>query len=232
MTALGAFAFGVAVTCIGLALCAPRGAARPGTRPSRDLAALVVGRLDRRRDAATLAAASIDVLQATHAALRSGLPLAPALRLALEGAPVVAADPFQRALRAFELNAPLDGALRDMAREATDHRVALALEALALVAAEQLPATRAAGVVGSVADRLAFEARLADEIRARTSGVRAQIVLLALLVPALALYLVLTLPGLGATLTSPLGIFVLIPLASVFELAGILASRAVVRSLR
>ena len=232
MTALGALAFGVAVICIGLALSSPRATAAPGTRRSRDLARLVIGRLHQHRNAAAVAAASVDVLQATHAALRSGLPLAPALRLALERAPMLAADPFQRALRAFELNAPLDGALRDMAREATDQRVALALEALALVAAEQLPATRAAAVIGSVGDRLAFEARLAHEIRARTSGVRAQILLLALLVPGLALYLVATLPGLGATLMSPLGIFVLIPCACVFEVAGILASRAVVRDIR
>lgn len=232
MTALGAVAIGVAVACIGLALCSPVGAARPRTWRTRDAAALAIGWIHRRREAANLAAASVEVLGATHAAMRSGLPLAPALRLALERAPVVAADPFRRALRAFELNAPLDGALRDMARQATDPRVALALEALALVAAEQLPATRAAAVIGSVGDRLAFEARLAGEIRARTSGVRAQIVLLALLVPALALYLVVTLPGLGATLTSPLGLFVLIPGACLFEIAGILASRAVIRGIR
>jgi len=126
---------------------------------------------------------------------------------------------------------PLDQALRDAAREISDRRITLALDALALIAAEQLPAARAAPVVASVGDRLAFDARLAEEIRARTSGVRAQIVLLALLVPALAVYLVLTLPGLGATLTSPLGIFVLVPCAILFEAAGILASRAIARDL-
>ena len=86
-------------------------------------------------------------------------------------------------------------------------------------------------MVASVADRLAFEAHLRDEVSARASGVRAQIVLLALLVPALALYLVATMPGLGATLASPVGRFVLLPAAAAFELAGIVASRAIVRDI-
>lgn len=226
MNTLGAAAFAVAVTCFAFGACAPFVAAGARTRPG-SLRTWLSARVRQHREAASAGARALDVLQATHAALRSGLPLAPALRIALERAPLSTVDPFERALRAFELNAPLDGALREAAHEATDRRVTLALEALALVAAEQLPASRAAAVVASVSDRLAFDARLADEVRARTSGVRAQIVLLALLVPALALYLVVTLPGLAATLTSPLGMFVLIPSAIVFETAGIVASRAI-----
>lgn len=229
MSTLGAAAFGVAIACLALAVCAPAVAAGRRTLPG--LRTTLTARIRERREAVAAGARALDVLQATHAALRSGLPLAPALRVALERAPLAAVDPFQQALRAFELNAALDQALREAAREAADHRVALALEALALVAAEQLPASRAAAVIASVSDRLAFDARLADEIRARTSGVRAQIVLLALLVPALALYLVVTLPGLAVTLTSPLGMFVLIPSALVFETAGIVASRAITRDL-
>ena len=226
---LGAAAFGVAIACLALAACAP--AVAPGTRTSPGLLRALTARLRERRESVAAGGRALDVLQATHAALRSGLPLAPALRVALERAPLAVLDPFQQALRAFELNDALDQALREAARAATDHRVVLALEALALVAAEQLPASRAAAVIASVSDRLAFDARLADEIRARTSGVRAQIVLLALLVPALALYLVVTLPGLAMTLTSPLGMFVLMPAALVFETAGIVASRAITRDL-
>ena len=230
MTALGATALGIAVACLLLAACAP-GIGVPARTPRLGLRTLVLMRIRERRDAMSAGARALDVLQATHAALRSGLPLAPALRVALERSPVIALDPFQQALRAFELNAPLDVALRDAARLATDDRVSLALEALALIVAEQLPASRAAAVIGSVGDRLAFDARLADEVRARTSGVRAQIVLLALLVPALALYLVATLPGLAETLTSRLGMFVLIPCALVFETFGIIASRTIARDL-
>ncbi len=184
-----------------------------------------------RRDETAAAAMSLDVLQATQAALRSGLPLAPALRLAIERSALLVRDPFERALRAFDLNSTLDEALRAASRDARDRRVALALETLALVAAEQLSAARAAAVIGSVLDRLTFEARLLEEVRARTSGLRVQIVLLALLVPALSLYLVVTMPGLAATLATPLGSRVLVPAAAAFEIAGVLASRAIVRGL-
>jgi Flp pilus assembly protein TadB len=174
---------------------------------------------------------SLEVLQATHAALRSGVPLAAALRLALERTDPVVRDPFERALRAFELNGQFVPALRDSARGSHDRRVRLALDALALAAAEQLPAQRAAALVAGVADRLAFERRLVDEVRASTSGIRGQILLLALLVPALAAYLVATMPGLAATLATPLGTHVLVPTAIVFEIVGIVASRTIVRGL-
>jgi Flp pilus assembly protein TadB len=226
---LGATAFAIGVTCLVFAACAPD--VDFNARAGQHVRAFVIARIRRSREAASCGSRSLDVLQATHAALRSGLPLSAALRVALERESVVAADPFHRALRAFELNAPLERALRDAATETSDRRVILALEALALVAAEQLSASRAAAVIASVGDRLAFDARLADEIRARTSGVRAQIVLLAILVPALALYLVVTLPGLAATLTSRLGLFVLIPGALIFEIMGVVASRAIARDL-
>jgi len=64
-------------------------------------------------------------------------------------------------------------------------------------------------------------------VRARTSGLRLQIVLLAALVPGLALYLALTVPGMAETLATPLGRFVLLPVAAILEVIGILASRRV-----
>jgi Flp pilus assembly protein TadB len=66
--------------------------------------------------------------------------------------------------------------------------------------------------------------------RARSSGARTQSYLLAAIVPGLALYLVATMPGLGGTLESPLGRFVLVPLAAGLELAGIVLGRRIVRA--
>jgi Flp pilus assembly protein TadB len=134
-------------------------------------------------------------------------------------------------MRSFDVGTPLDEALRAASQASRDRRLVLALDALALVASEQLPAVRSAAVVASVTDRLAFDEHLLAEIRARTSGLRAQIVLLALLVPALALYLAATLPGLAATLSTPLGLRVLVPVALLFEVAGIVASRRIVHGL-
>ncbi len=231
MTLLAAVAIGVAVAA--LLVAASRSPERASARPvawsfapwPRALLALWHARRARGR----AAVGAVAVLQSTCAALRSGLPLVTALRVALERTDPEARAPFESALRAFDLNAALEDALRVAAAEAGDHRLSLALDGLALVAGEQLPATRAAAVIASVADRLSFEERLLAEVHARTSGLRAQIVLLALLVPALAAYLVATMPGLAATLATPLGTHVLVPAAVAFEIAGVLASRAVVR---
>ena len=76
-----------------------------------------------------------------------------------------------------------------------------------------------------MADRLAFEERLDEEVRARTGGLRAQVILLALVVPAIAAYIALTVPSLAATLGQPIGRFVLIPAAAVLEVVGVIASR-------
>ena len=224
MTAIGAVAAAIAMTSLMLALFT-RAVAVESERVARPLAWL-----RDRREARAARKHALSVLRSTHAALRSGMPLAGALRIALDGAPRSGRSPFLRALRTFELNSPLEAAIHQTSSASSDRAVTLALNALAIVSAEQLPASRASAIVGSVADRIAFDERLSQEIAARTSGLRAQVVLLALIVPALALYLLVTLPGLADTLTTPLGRFVLVPAALLFEIAGIVASRAIVRN--
>jgi len=199
----------------------------PLRAPARSLVRRVHAYLARER----AAAACLAILQATHAGLRGGLPLVAALRQALVSCDGLGREPFDDALRAFELNAGLDDALVAARARTHEARVVTALDALALVASEELASARAASLIGSVADRLAFDAHLREEVDARASGARTQIVILALVVPALALYLVITLPGLGATLATPIGTHVLVPAAIVLELAGILASRSIVKGL-
>ena len=228
---VGALAAGIAVAAIILAA-----AARPAVLDARrdkalSLAARLFSSVAARRLRDRSSRRTLETLQATHAGLRSGLPLPLALRKAVDAGPAEARAMFSGALRAFDLNIPLDDALRDAAQRA-DRRVSLGLEALALLAAEQLAAARAAAVLGSVCDRLAFEERLVAEVSARTGGLRAQMVLLAVLVPAIAGYLVATVPGVGSTLTSMLGTHVLIPAAVLLETAGIIASRGIIRSVR
>jgi Flp pilus assembly protein TadB len=171
---------------------------------------------------------TVALLQMTLAGLRSGASLTEALRLAAGSGAEGAFGPFAGAVRAFDLGAPLDEALREARAQARDHRVILGLDALSLCVSEQLPGSRCAMLVASAADRLVFEQRMADDVRARTSGLRVQIVLLAALVPGLALYLAVTVPGMAETLTMPLGRFVLLPLAALLETAGIVASRRLV----
>jgi Flp pilus assembly protein TadB len=179
----------------------------------------------RRRD--ERARQTVALLQMTLAGLRSGAGLTEALRLASTSGPEVDFGPFAAALRAFDLGAPLDVALRDARGRTRDHRLIVGLDALSLCVAEQLPASRCVTLIASTVDRLLFEQRIAEDVRARTSGLRVQIVLLAALVPGLALYLALTVPGMAETLSTPLGRFVLMPLAATLEVIGILASRRV-----
>jgi Flp pilus assembly protein TadB len=179
----------------------------------------------RRRD--ERARQTIALLQMTLAGLRSGAGLTEALRLASASGPEVDFGPFAAALRSFDLGAPLDAALRDARGRTRDHRPIVGLDALSLCIAEQLPASRCVTLIASTIDRLLFEQRIVEDVRARTSGLRLQIVLLAALVPGLALYLALTVPGMAETLATPLGRFVLLPLAAILEVIGILASRRV-----
>lgn len=178
--------------------------------------------------------ATTRLLRAAEAALRSGASLPEALRRACEAAADdrLARRPFVEALRAFDLGAPLDRALRNSARLATDSRSRIALETLAMGIASRLPYDRAGVLVASIADRLAFEERLDEEIRARTAGLRAQVVLLALIVPALSAYLAFTVPSLAATLEQPIGRFVLIPAALALEVIGVIASRRAIDGAR
>lgn len=215
----------VAVIC-GLALAGPFGAA-PGAVIGA-AAPSIVARALATRNREERARQTLPLLQMTLAGLRSGASLTEALRLATGAGRETAPSPFARAVRAFDFGAPLDVALREARAEARDRRVILGLEALSLCVAEQLPATRSATLIASAVDRLVFEQRTADDVRARTSGLRIQVVLLAALVPGLALYLALTVPGMRETFTMPLGRFVLLPMAAILETAGIFASRRVV----
>lgn len=178
--------------------------------------------------------ATTRVLRATEAALRSGSSLPEALRRASDTTEDrLARRPFIEALRAFDLGAPLDHALRVAAHGSPpDARSRLAFETLAIGIAARLPYDRAAILVAAVADRLAFEERLDEEIRARTGGLRSQVILLALAVPAIAAYLALTVPSLAATLGQPVGRFILIPAAVVLELTGVVVSRRAIEGTR
>jgi Flp pilus assembly protein TadB len=172
--------------------------------------------------------ATTRLLRATEAALRSGGSLPEALRRACDASEDrLARRPFVEALREFDLGAPLDRALRASALGAVDSRSRIALETLAIGITSRLAYDRAGILVAAVADRLAFEERLDEEVRARTAGLRTQVVLLALLVPAISAYLAVTVPSLAATLGEPVGRFVLIPAALALEVVGVVASRRV-----
>ncbi|MGH2377788.1 MAG: type II secretion system F family protein [Candidatus Limnocylindria bacterium] len=169
------------------------------------------------------------IVTGTEAALRSGSTLPEALRREADASTdPLARAAVQAAIRTFDLGASLDAGLRAAAASLRDRRMALALETVAVAAEERLPSARVADLLAGLADRLTFEERLDDEVRARASGARQQQKLLALLVPAIALILIASMPSLAAALDSPLGRFVLIPGAVAFEVAGVVLARRIV----
>jgi Flp pilus assembly protein TadB len=192
----------------------------PLTGAALALAPSIVVRL-RARAARDRARASVaQVLVTAHAMLRSGIALPEALRRASAACEDrIARRPFEVAIGRFDLGAALDDAIRSAVATSTDRRLVETFHTLALGVTERLPIERAASLLE----------RMDAEIRARTAGLRVQTYLLAGIVPAIALYLVATMPGLGATLSTTLGRTVLIPSAIVLEIAGVVVGRRVVR---
>ena len=170
------------------------------------------------------------ILQTTHAMLRSGVALPEALRRAASGSgDALARRPFEQAIERFDLGDPLDVAIRAAVATSPERRLVATFHTLALGVSERLPIERAASLLEAMAERAVHDDRLDAEVRARSAGVRLQSYLLAAVVPALAIYLVATMPGLGATLTTTLGRTVLIPAAALLEVAGIVVGRRIVR---
>ncbi len=211
---VSAAALGIPAALVPVAAVAPSIWIRLRAEAARDRARRAFGR----------------ILAGTESALRSGLSLPDALRRATDAAADgLASRPLADALRAFDLGASLDTSLMTAARSCRDERARVAIGSLALGIAERLPRERLADLIAAVADRVAFEERLEDEVRARAAGARQQQRLLAVLVPALATYLALTMPTLAATLASDVGRFVLIPAAVMLEVAGVILGRRVLR---
>jgi Flp pilus assembly protein TadB len=208
-----------------LAIFPPAGAAL-GLVPSIAARMRAQGARDRARASVT------QLLLSTHAVLRSGIALPEALRRAAAGCEDrLARRPFEVAIERFDLGDALDDAIRGAVAGSADRRLVATFHTLALGVTERLPIERAASLLEAMAERAVHDERLDAEIRARTAGVRVQSYLLAVIVPALALYLVATMPGLGATLGTTLGRTVLVPGAGILEVAGIVVSRRIVRGI-
>lgn len=170
------------------------------------------------------------VLTAVETALRSGLSLPDAIQRGVDAAGErLATAPLAEALVAFDLGSSLHEALERAAVSARDERWRVVLTTLAVGIAERLPRDRIADLLGRISQRVAFEDGIDDEVRARSAGARQQQRLLAVTVPALALYLAATMPGLAATLGSEVGRSVLVPAAATLQVAGVILSRRVMR---
>ena len=171
------------------------------------------------------------LLQALLAGLTGGSTYLDALRQAR----LTSGDPWIRedldfVIQRFMLDAPLHESLREIRARTTTRNLGLIWETLTICAEHHLPTQSARNLFSELSTTIQFNVQLANEVRARSSGQRAQIWLLAVIVPGVYLYLRLTSPQLLSVLDDTMmGRFVLLPLAAVLEVAGIALSLRIAR---
>jgi tight adherence protein B len=171
------------------------------------------------------------LLQALLAGLTGGSSYLDALRQAR----LSSSDPWIRedldfVIQRFLLDAPLHESLREIGSRTTTRNLGLIWETLTICAEHHLPTQAARSLFFELSSTIQFNVQLANEVRARSSGQRAQIWLLAVIVPAMYLYLHLTSPQLLSMLDQTvMGRFILLPIAAVLEVAGIALSFRIAR---
>lgn len=130
----------------------------------------------------------------------------------------------------FLLDVPLDTALRHVRPRIVGRNLGLVWDNLTICAAQNIPAERARDLLLDISTTVRFNVQLASEVRAQTTGQRVQIWILALLVPAIYLYLRLVSPYFLNVLDDTLvGRYVLLPTAAALEVGGVYLSFRVSR---
>ena len=133
-------------------------------------------------------------------------------------------------IQRFLLDVPLHDSMRERRAHIATRNLALVWETLIVCSANQLPTQAARTLLYELSATVQFNVQLANEVRAKTSGQRVQIWLLAVIVPAMYLYLRLVSPDLlGALDQTPVGRYLLVPAAAVLEVLGIYLSFRVAR---
>ena len=171
------------------------------------------------------------LLQAIVAGLSAGNTYLEALRHARRASndPWITED-LDFVIQRFILNLPLSDSLREVRARITTRNLGLIWETLSICDANHLPTQAARTLLVELSSAVQFNVQLANEVRARSAGQRAQIWLLAVIVPAMYVYLRLVNPQLLSVLDETmLGRFVLFPLAAVLEVAGIALSFRIAR---
>jgi Flp pilus assembly protein TadB len=171
------------------------------------------------------------LLQAVLAGLTAGSTYLDALRQAR----ITCTDPWIRedleyVIQRFLLDVPLHESLQAVRARVTTRNLGLIWETLTICAANQLPTTAARTLFFELSSTVQFNVQLANEVRARSSGQRAQIWLLAVIVPGMYLYLRLMSPQLLSVLDeTTVGRYILFPLAAALEVIGLALSFRIAR---
>jgi len=171
------------------------------------------------------------LLRALLTSLSAGSTYLEALRQARMGA----TDPWIRedldyVIQRFLLDVPLHDSMRELRARITTGNLGLVWETLIICSANQLPTQAARTLFHELSMTVQFNVQLANEVRAKTSGQRLQIWLLAIVVPGMYLYLRVVSPDLlGALDETVLGRYVLFPAAALLEVLGIFLSFRIAR---
>jgi Flp pilus assembly protein TadB len=133
-------------------------------------------------------------------------------------------------IQRFLLDAPLHEGLRQVRTRTRTRNLGLIWETLRICTEHHLPTDKARTLLLDLTGTVQFNVQLANEVRARSSGQRAQVWLLAIIVPGMYLYLRLMTPQLLSVLDDTvLGQFILFPLAAALEVGGVLLSLRITR---
>jgi Flp pilus assembly protein TadB len=168
-------------------------------------------------------------------ALLSGLTAGSTYLDALRQARLTCTDPWIRedleyVIQRFLLDVPLHESLQAVRARVTTRNLGLIWETLMICAANQLPTQAARTLFFELSSTVQFNVQLANEVRARSSGQRAQIWLLAVIVPGMYLYLRLMSPQLLSVLDeTTVGRYILFPLAAALEVIGLALSLRIAR---
>lgn len=133
-------------------------------------------------------------------------------------------------IQRFMLDVPLHESLQAVRARVTTRNLGLIWETLMICAANHLPTQAARTLFFELSSTVQFNVQLANEVRARSSGQRAQIWLLAVIVPGMYLYLRLMSPQLLSVLDeTTVGRYILFPVAAALEVIGLALSFRIAR---
>src|SRR3989440_12781901 len=176
-------------------------------------------------------AAAPALLQAIMAGLSAGNTYLEALRHARRSSndPWISED-LDFVIERFVLNVPLCDSLREVRARIATRNLGLIWETLSICDANHLPTQAARTLLVELSSAVQFNIQLANDVRARSAGQRAQIWLLAVMVPGMYLYLRLVNPQLLSVLDETmLGRYLLFPLAAALEVIGLALSFRIAR---
>ena len=132
---------------------------------------------------------------------------------------------FEELLGRYYANEPLADALAAIRPRQAGRNLALVFDALTVLAVTHQPASAAAGVLGALNEAARSNQAIARSAAAESRGLRVQALILAVVIPALFLYLLLTNRELVAPVVdTTLGRLVLLPAAALLEVVGVVLS--------